>query len=105
MPCRPTNVKASLLCHSHLVAVTWEPASGAVSYLAVGVTADGGHQIECNNTMTHCDLSGLQCGQIYDVSVFGKDEFCSSMESNKVYVRTGTVNTEGHLSTNLKGLL
>ncbi|KAM7387682.1 hypothetical protein PAMP_023904 [Pampus punctatissimus] len=88
VPCRPTNVKASLLCRSNSAAVTWEPASGALSYLAVGVTADGGHQIECNNTITHCDLSNLQCGQTYNVSVFSRDDSCSSVESDKAYVWT-----------------
>ncbi|CAB1419901.1 unnamed protein product [Pleuronectes platessa] len=66
VPCTPTNVKASLLCHSNSAAVTWERASGAVSYLAVAVTADGSHRTECNNTMTHCDLDDLQCGQTYN---------------------------------------
>ncbi|XP_034439595.1 uncharacterized protein LOC117760582 [Hippoglossus hippoglossus] len=90
VPCTPTNVKASLLCHSNSAAVTWERASGAVSYLAVAVTADGSHQTQCNNTMTHCDLDDLQCGQTYNVSVFAQDESCSSVESNRSYVRTAS---------------
>ena len=89
----PTNVKASLQCHSNMVAVTWERSSGAASYLAVGVAADGSHRTECNNTLTHCDLSDLRCGQTYNISVSGWDESCSSLESDEAYVRTGTVNT------------
>ncbi|XP_034066039.1 uncharacterized protein LOC117542456 [Gymnodraco acuticeps] len=88
VPCSPTNVKASLLCDSNSAAVTWERASGALTYRAVGVTEDGSHQTECNNTMTFCDLSDLQCGQTYNVSVYAQDESCSSVESNKAYVRT-----------------
>ncbi|XP_045905931.1 receptor-type tyrosine-protein phosphatase beta [Micropterus dolomieu] len=88
VPCRPTNVKASLQCQSNSAAVTWEPASGALSYLAVGVTASGSHHTDCNNTMTHCDLRNLQCGQTYNVSVFSQDESCSSVESNKAFTRT-----------------
>ncbi|XP_054458914.1 fibronectin-like [Anoplopoma fimbria] len=88
VPCRPTNVKASLRCHSNSAAVTWERASGALSYLAVGVTEDGSNKTECNNTMTHCDLINLQCGKTYNVSVFSQDESCSSVESDKAYVRT-----------------
>lgn len=93
VPCSPTNVKASLRCHSNSAAVTWERASGAETYLAVGVTADGSHRSECNNTLTHCDLDDLRCGQTYNVSVFGQDESCSSAESNTSYVRTGTEKT------------
>ncbi|XP_063747971.1 fibronectin type III domain-containing protein 7-like [Eleginops maclovinus] len=88
VPCSPTNIKASLLCHSNSAAVTWEQASGALTYRAVGVTEDGSHQAECNNTMTFCDLSDLQCEQTYNVSVYALDESCSSVESNKAYVRT-----------------
>ncbi|XP_034531079.1 uncharacterized protein LOC117806306 [Notolabrus celidotus] len=88
VPCKPTNVKAALLCHSNSAAVTWERASGALSYLAVGVTEDGSHQTECNNTVTHCDLTDLQCGQTYNVTVYGEDEYCSSVESDVAYMRT-----------------
>ncbi|TMS20668.1 Fibronectin type III domain-containing protein 7 [Larimichthys crocea] len=89
VPCKPTNVKASLQCHSNIIAVTWERASGALSYRAVGVTADGSHTIECENTETYCDLSDVQCGQTYTVSVFSMDDSCTSVESDKAYVRTG----------------
>lgn len=91
VPCRPTNVQASLQCHSNSAAVTWEGSSGAQSYLVVGVAEDGSHQTECNSTATHCDLSDLQCGQNYNISVFGLDESCSSVESNKAYMHTGNV--------------
>ena len=89
MPCSPTNVQASLRYQSNSVAVTWERTSGAVSYRAQGVTADGVHSSHCNNTMTHCDLGSMLCGQSYNVSVFAQDEACNSVESNRAYVRTG----------------
>ncbi|XP_067369826.1 mucin-3B [Channa argus] len=88
VPCRPTYVKASLECQSDSAAVTWEPASGAVSYLAVGVTADRSQEIMCNDTLTQCDLRNLVCGQIYSVSVFSHDESCSSAKSDEAYVQT-----------------
>ncbi|XP_029003162.2 fibronectin-like [Betta splendens] len=88
VPCSPTNVKASLRCQSNSAAVTWEQASGASSYYAVGVTADPSHQRVCNNTLTYCDLSDLQCGQTYNVSAFAQDESCSSVQSNTAYVKT-----------------
>lgn len=69
--------------------MTWEGSSGARSYLVVGVAEDGSHQIECNNTATRCDLMDLQCGQNYNISVFGLDESCSSVESDKAYMRSG----------------
>lgn len=47
--------------------------------------------MECNNTLTHCDLSDLQCGQTYSISVFAVDESCSSAVSDTAYVKTGMV--------------
>ncbi|XP_051803703.1 fibronectin type III domain-containing protein 7-like [Acanthochromis polyacanthus] len=88
VPCKPTSVKAALRCHSNSVAVTWEQGSGGRSYVAVAVAADGSHQTECNNTMTYCDLTSLQCGQTYNISVFSQDESCSSIVSDEAYVRT-----------------
>ncbi|XP_074523504.1 uncharacterized protein fndc7b [Halichoeres trimaculatus] len=88
VPCKPTNVKATLLCRSNSAAVTWERASGGDSYYAVGVTEDGSHQVKCNNTLTHCDLHNLKCGQTYNVTVFSVDEDCHSMESDVAYVQT-----------------
>ena len=82
-------MQADLLCQSNSVAVTWERASGAVSYSARGVTADGSHRAECNNTVTHCDLSSMLCGQTYNVSVVSLDESCHSVESDLAHVRTG----------------
>lgn len=49
--------------------------------------------MECNNTLTHCDLSDLRCGQTYSVSVFAVDDSCSSAVSDKAYVKTGMVST------------
>lgn len=93
VPCTPTSVKTSLQCMSNTVSVTWEQASGAVSYLTVGVTADGSHQVECNNTETYCDLSDLQCGQTYGVTVLAQDDSCSSVESTVSHVQTGAGDT------------
>ncbi|XP_008292889.1 uncharacterized protein fndc7b [Stegastes partitus] len=88
VPCKPTNVKASLHCHSNSAAVTWERGIGAHSYVAVAVTTDGSHQTKCNHTMTYCDLTDLQCGQTYNIKVYAKDESCSSMASDEAYVQT-----------------
>ncbi|XP_068176352.1 fibronectin type III domain-containing protein 7-like [Antennarius striatus] len=38
--------------------------------------------------MTYCDLNDLRCGQTYNVSVFGLDDTCSSVESMKSQMRT-----------------
>ncbi|KAJ3599685.1 hypothetical protein NHX12_033641 [Muraenolepis orangiensis] len=89
-PCRPTNVRSSLpQCPSTLVSVAWEHASGARSYAAEAVTADGNGTDSCNATdVTSCQLTGLQCGQTYNVSVASRDEGCDSMESEQAQLTT-----------------
>lgn len=55
--------------------VTWGAAKGASSYSATAV-ADQGSTVRCNATNTSCFLSGLQCGQSYNVSVAAHSWAC-----------------------------
>ncbi|KAL1022755.1 hypothetical protein UPYG_G00031900 [Umbra pygmaea] len=87
VPCTPTNVQTSPQCFSSSVAMTWVSASGALSYQAAGTT-DSGHPVTCNNSQTHCDLSGLQCGKKYNITVVSMDNACSSINSIPTHVRT-----------------
>lgn len=89
VPCAPTSVQASLVCLSNSAAVTWQSASGALSYQAEGITVDGTHMVYCNSSVTHCNLEHLLCGETYNVSVLSMDHTCSSEESLFTQVRTG----------------
>ncbi|KAJ8384528.1 hypothetical protein AAFF_G00204430 [Aldrovandia affinis] len=85
--CEPHNVQATFKCISNSVSVTWERASGALYYDAVGKTTDE-PMAHCSSNDTHCDLGQLPCGQTYDVSVSSVDESCTSVESLVVQVDT-----------------
>ncbi|XP_056304665.1 uncharacterized protein LOC130216807 [Danio aesculapii] len=78
VPCPPTSVQASLVCLSNSAAVTWQSASGALSYQAAGITIDGAQRAYCNSNVTHCNLEHLSCGQTYNISVLSMDQACSS---------------------------
>lgn len=93
-PCAPTSVQASLVCLSNSAAVTWQSASGALSYQAEGITVDGTHMVYCNSSVTHCNLEHLLCGETYNVSVLSMDNTCSSEESLFTQVRTGEWHTQ-----------
>ncbi|XP_051946726.1 fibronectin type III domain-containing protein 7-like [Xyrauchen texanus] len=88
VPCAPTNVQASLICLSNSAAVTWQSASGALSYQAEGITVDGNHTAYCNSSVTHCNLEHLLCGQTYNVSVLSADNTCRSEERAFTQVKT-----------------
>ncbi|XP_072294150.1 uncharacterized protein fndc7b [Eucyclogobius newberryi] len=88
VPCTPTNVGASLRCSTNTTAVTWERASGADTYTAVALSSDGSHTSTCGNNETHCDLSALQCGTVYNVTVMGEDHVCFGVKSAPASVHT-----------------
>lgn len=68
--------------------VTWGAARGASSYSATAV-ADQGSTIHCNTTNTSCFLTGLQCGQSYNVSVAARSWACDRESSLTHRIATG----------------
>lgn len=68
--------------------VTWNAAQGARSYSAQAV-ADQGSTVLCNTTNKGCFLNGLQCGQVYNVSVTAHDRTCDSETSPARRITTG----------------
>ncbi len=89
-PCAPSNVQTSLHCDisGGVVSVSWVQANGAESYMAVAVSNDG-HSYSCNTTTASCDLQELQCGQIYNVSVYSLAHGCGGVKSTMSQVQTG----------------
>ncbi|XP_029474400.1 uncharacterized protein LOC115100214 [Rhinatrema bivittatum] len=86
-PCKPESVTASLHCASNVVSVSWVPSAGDASFLAFAVGRDG-QLASCNTTETSCDIIGLTCGQMYNVSVIAADDYCSSLESDNAEIKT-----------------
>ncbi|XP_051768188.1 uncharacterized protein fndc7rs1 isoform X1 [Ctenopharyngodon idella] len=89
-PCAPSNIQTSLLCDIHngsVVSVSWVQANGAEAYRAVAVSNDG-HSYSCNTTTASCNLQELQCGQIYNVSVYSLASGCGGVKSTMSQVQT-----------------
>lgn len=86
-PCDPTNVAAALNCVSGVVTVTWAASAGA-KYFTVLAEAQG-HVDSCNSNGTSCDLTQLQCGEDYTVTVLAGDGKCNSSVLAKTNVTTG----------------
>lgn len=92
-PCAPTNILTALPCTTQnygVVSVSWGQTNGAQSYVAEAVSADG-HSSSCNSSTTSCDLQGLHCGQIYNVSVYSLAGGCQSAKSAVSQVQTGMI--------------
>lgn len=87
-PCAPTNVTVTSACESDSASVSWTAANGALSYLAAAEMADG-QRLVCSTNSTSCDISGLQCGQEYEVTVTAMDNSCNGTKSTSQTLRTG----------------
>ncbi|XP_057183469.1 G surface protein, allelic form 156-like [Triplophysa rosa] len=79
-PCPPTNVSLKSSCDSDTVSVSWAASQGSLAYMAVAESREG-HRVTCNTTQMTCDVSGLQCGQTYELYVFGVDGDCIGTRS------------------------
>lgn len=92
VPCAPVNVNTTLLCGTDELMVGWSPASVPLNYsvTAVLLAADV-NPVTCHTDSTHCTLSGLQCGQTYNVSVKASSGNCSGAYSIPQTVQTGNM--------------
>ncbi|KAJ8011603.1 hypothetical protein DPEC_G00059970 [Dallia pectoralis] len=79
-PCAPGSLHINSQCIINSTSLTWDRGIGALQYLAVGTSASS-HMVACNSSDTYCDLMGLQCGQVYNVSVYSMDTVCRSIQS------------------------
>lgn len=70
--------------------VRWGTARGSRSYSVHAVT-DQGLTDACNTTHTSCFLHGLQCSQIYNVTVKAHNMACNDSVTSEPYrLMTGT---------------
>ncbi|XP_039670578.1 fibronectin type III domain-containing protein 7-like [Perca fluviatilis] len=84
-PCAPVNL--SVHYNVSTAQVMWGAARGASSYSVQAVTAQG-WTVTCNTTNTSCSLNGLQCGQIYNITVRAQNRACDSVISKTHHLKT-----------------
>lgn len=87
-PCPPTNVSLHSSCDSDAVSVSWAASQGSVAYMAVAESREG-HRVNCSTTQMTCNVTGLQCGQTYEVHVYGVDGTCIGTKSKVRIHKTG----------------
>ncbi|XP_041848242.1 uncharacterized protein LOC121644412 [Melanotaenia boesemani] len=84
-PCVPVNISA--LYNVSNGWALWSAAAGASSYSVQAVTNQG-LRVTCNTSNTNCFLNGLQCSQMYNVSVTAQNQACNSVTSETSYLMT-----------------
>lgn len=74
-PCEAANVEFDLNCNDDSVTVTWSEAEGAVSY-KVTAMSDGGLLAMCETEELSCQLTDLECGQTYTITLTVISDLC-----------------------------
>uniref|UniRef100_A0A3Q2Q8R1 Fibronectin type-III domain-containing protein n=1 Tax=Fundulus heteroclitus TaxID=8078 RepID=A0A3Q2Q8R1_FUNHE len=87
LPCPPTNVTAVHACAPDPVPVSWTHSGDAELFVAVALGSRG-HRAECTTNKTSCSLPGLQCGEVYTVSVVGANDNCPGLQSSPLSLKT-----------------
>lgn len=88
-PCDPENVASLLQCSSGVVTVSWEASAGATGYTASAQEDGETHFTSCSTTGTSCDLTQLECGEVYTVTVVARDGICNSTLLATTTIKTG----------------
>lgn len=80
VPCVPAQVTAEMMCENNTGVVSWEEEEeedGVSSYLVQAHGPDG-HRTTCNSTTTSCQIPGMHCGQLYNMTVTALDGRCDN---------------------------
>uniref|UniRef100_A0AAV2JWT6 Fibronectin type-III domain-containing protein n=1 Tax=Knipowitschia caucasica TaxID=637954 RepID=A0AAV2JWT6_KNICA len=74
-PCEVKGVSVNYTVGNALV--QWNGAEGATSF-SVEAVSDQGDSLGCNSSTTQCNVSGLQCSKLYNVTVSAYNQACDS---------------------------
>ncbi|MEQ2277019.1 hypothetical protein XENORESO_017774, partial [Xenotaenia resolanae] len=80
VPCVPQKVSAEMVCSSNIGVVSWEEDERVSSYHVQALGPDG-HKTYCNSYETSCELTGMHCGQLYNLTVTAQDGRCDKSSS------------------------
>lgn len=83
-----SSIEAVIDCQVDSATINWQPGTGATAYVAE-LTASLGHTICCTTNRTNCELSSIQCGEKYNVSVRALGDTCNSTAQMAGYLQTG----------------
>lgn len=86
-PCVAESFAAAVDCYNNSAQVSWSSVKGAESYLVSAVGEDG-HLLSCETDKNECNLTELQCGQIYNVSLTAVHEHCQRQAETNVNFTT-----------------
>ncbi|XP_067309533.1 uncharacterized protein fndc7rs1 [Pseudorasbora parva] len=87
-PCPNTGIQARLDCRTNSALVSWTPGNGSVNFNATLQSLQDAQKRSCFTSGSSCNISSLQCGTRYNVSVIGYGQNCSTCSKPLVTVDT-----------------
>lgn len=88
-PCPHSSLKTVLDCETNTAVVSWTPGSGILYYNASASAFDITHVQSCSTSNSSCNISNLQCGESYRVTVSGQGQNCPSPANDWNRIHTG----------------
>lgn len=83
-----SSVAVDVDCEDDSADVSWDFSDGATSYLVEAVSVDAGYRAECMSAENHCNLTELECGQTYAVSLTAINDNCQATSESEVTFQT-----------------
>ncbi|KAJ8274470.1 hypothetical protein COCON_G00090950 [Conger conger] len=87
-PCPHSQMQSSLDCSSNSVLISWTPGNGTLLYNVSAEALNTGDYVSCTSSGSSCNVSALNCGQRYRVSIVGTGINCSSNPGTWIAVNT-----------------
>lgn len=92
-PCVPTEMEVDVKCHSDAAAVvSWSATRGAANFSLTAIIG-GEHRTLCVTEQNTCNVSGVNCGETYSLSLSASDAQCSVAAPTHVNLTTREFNS------------
>lgn len=87
--CPPMGVMGVTTCRSNDITVSWDPSPESGANYFIHSQQNNGTRANFSTSRTSHVLTGLQCGELYTLTVAASDNECSSVFSMPTRTETG----------------
>ncbi|XDV27993.1 hypothetical protein PO909_031421, partial [Leuciscus waleckii] len=86
-PCLSSSVSAIVDCATDSALVSWSIMAGADNY-TVTALGSGGQRFSCSSQQNNCNISSLQCGQLYNLTFTSTNQQCQITSATNATFRS-----------------
>ncbi len=85
----PHNIRAQIDCQSSMAVLSWQPGTGAMPLHGHSKKVNLALAQAVKATISNCELTGLACGESYNITVLAEGETCNSTATMRGHLNTG----------------